>query len=184
MDFLPTTEPVSENTSSRQRASLDSVPTKSPFASSRTNIMYLEPLLNSYYQTYQNVITFSQCPVGPIKDMVTIVNPPKLSPFQTASPFFNPGYGRASAVGYAGCVYVLMRYPCGPGGGYSAVPKNTDAYMGADDIPSVLSYLMENGYRVDTSMTKMLQNSEINVGGPADTRLSGRRKMICAFTLL
>ena len=154
---------------------------ESPFSSSRTNVMYLEPLLNSYYQTYQNVITFSQCPVGPIKDMVTTVNPPKLSPFQTASPFFNPGYGRASGVGYSGCVHVLMRYPCR---GCSATPKNTDAYMGADDIPSVLSYLMENGYKVDTSMTKMLQNSDINIGGPADTRLSGRRKMICAFTLL
>ena len=84
-----------------------------------------------------------------------------------------------------------MRYPTGSGGSsgsgggsYSAAPKCADAYMGADDIPSVLSYLMENGYKVDTSMTKMLQNSEINIGGPAETRMSGRRKMICAFTFI
>jgi len=76
-----------------------------------------------------------------------------------------------------------MRYPTGSRGSYSAAPKCADAYMGADDIPSVLSYLIENGYKVDTSMTKMLQNSEINIGGPAETRMSGRRKMICAFTL-
>ena len=162
----------------------------SPFTTSRTNVMYLEPVLNSYYKTYQNVITFSQCPVGPIKDMVTTMTPPKLSSFQTppgssyaqtASPFFNPGYGRGIN---SGCVNVLMRYPTGAGGSYSAAPKCTDAYMGADDIPSVLSYLMENGYKVDTSMTKMLQNSEINIGGPAETRMSGRRKMICAFTFV
>ena len=153
----------------------------SPFTTSRTNVMYLEPVLNSYYKTYQNVITFSQCPVGPIKDMVTTMSPPKLSSFQTASPFFNPGYGRGIN---SGCVNVLMRYPTGAGGSYSAAPKCADAYMGADDIPSVLSYLMENGYKVDTSMTKMLQNSEINIGGPAETRMSGRRKMICAFTFI
>lgn len=109
---------------------------------------------------------------GQSAQTVSLPKPPRL---------FNPGYGRASGVGYSGCVHVLMRYPCR---GCSATPKNTDAYMGADDIPSVLSYLMENGYKVDTSMTKMLQNSDINIGGPADTRLSGRRKMICAFTLL
>jgi hypothetical protein len=176
--------------------------------------MYLEPVLNSYYKTYQNVITFSQCPVGPIKDMVTTMSPPKLSSFQTppgssyaqtASPFFNPGYGQGSSEAMnpttnsvgdrwspkefgrginSGCVNVLMRYPTGAGGSYSAAPKCADAYMGADDIPSVLSYLMENGYKVDTSMTKMLQNSEINIGGPAETRMSGRRKMICAFTFI
>ena len=156
---------------------------ESPFATTRkTTVMYLEPILNSYCKTYQDVITFSNVPDGPISEMVSTISSPKLSEFQTASPFYgNPGYGR----GIGNCVPVLLRYPIGKGGaanGYSAFTRNTDSSMGADDIPSVLSYLLENGYSVDTEMTRMLQCSEVNIGGPAVNRMSGKRKMICFFT--
>ena len=150
----------------------------SPFYNARkTTVMYLEPILNSYYQTYQDVITFSNVPVGPISRMVNTISAPKLSQFQSFSPFYG---GEVT-----NCVSVLMRYPIGSNGsasGYSAFIKNTDSAMGADDIPAVLSYLMENGYSVDTKMTRMLQSSEINIGGPAMNRMSGKRKMICFFT--
>jgi hypothetical protein len=145
--------------------------------------MYLEPILNSYYQTYQNVITLSSMPAGPLRDMVSMINPPKLSEWATASPFYsNPGYGRGP--GGAGCVYVLLRYPIGRGGvsGYSAFSKSTDMAMGNDDIPAVLNYLTVNGYTVDTKLTRMLQNSDVNIGGPAELRLSGNRRLICMFT--
>ena len=158
---------------------------ESPFKNARSSIvMYLEPLLNSYYQTYQNVITLSAQPNGPLRDMTSLIHPPRLSEFQSATPFFsNPGYGKGSGVGSGGCVCVLLRYPVGQGGftGYSAWSKNTDMAMGADDIPSVLSYLIENGYHVDTDMTRMLQHSEINIGGSSTVRMSGKRKMICMF---
>ena len=158
---------------------------ESPFdtCSSLTTTLYLEPILNSYYQTYQNVITLSNMPAGPIAEMVSMINPPKLSPWATASPFYsNPGYGRGP--GGAGCVYTLIRYPLGRGGisGYSAFSKSANMSMGADDIPAVLNYLMSNGYLVDTKLTKMLQGSDINIGGPSETRMSGNRKMICMFT--
>jgi hypothetical protein len=51
--------------------------------------------------------------------------------------------------------------------------------MGADDIPSVLAYLVSNGYKVDTSMTKMLNHGRVMIGGVSETRFSGDRKMIC-----
>ena len=157
---------------------------ESPFHNAKkTTVMYLEPILNSYYKTYQNVITFNNIPSGPIREMVTTIRVPQLSPFQS---FYGNG-----GVGAENCVPVLMRYPIGYNGvasgyngvsGYSAFIKNTDASMGSDDIPAVLSYLMENGYSVDTKMTRMLQSSEINIGGPAMNRMSGKRKMICFFT--
>ena len=153
---------------------------ESPFHNAKkTTVMYLEPILNSYYKTYQNVITFNHIPSGPIREMVTTIRMPQLSPFQSFSPFYGNG-----GVGAENCVPVLMRYPIGSNGvsGYSAFIKNTDASMGSDDIPAVLSYLLENGYSVDTKMTRMLQSSEINIGGPAMNRMSGKRKMICFFT--
>lgn len=149
---------------------------ESPFQTckSKTTVMYLEPILNSYYKTYQNVITFSNIPDGPINAMVTTISPPKLSEFQTMSSFANPGSSGT------GCVYVLLRYPGMKG--YSAFSKCNDAAMGADDIPSVFNYLLENGYTIDTKLTNMLQHSDVNIGGPVELRLSGNRRMICMFT--
>jgi hypothetical protein len=146
---------------------------ESPFGKlNQTFVLYLEPVLNSYYKTYQNIITISTMPPGPLADMVTMINLPKLSPFQEAGQFSGPMMGRGF-----GCTHVLLRYPknlCGNGLG-----KNTDMYMGADDIPSVLAYLKTNGYTVDTSLTKMMFQGPIKIGGSSETRFSGERKMIC-----
>lgn len=148
---------------------------ESPFSTAgghgqSTFVLYLEPILNTYYQTYQNVITVSAMPRGPLADMVTLINLPKLSPFQQAGVFSAPYSGR----GIGSCVHVLLRYPksaCA-----STVGKNADLFLGADDIPSVLGYLISNGYKVDTSITKMLQNGR---AGSCERQFSGDRKMIC-----
>ena len=142
---------------------------QSPFSSPEsgtTFVLYLEPILNSYSNTYQNVITLSGMPCGPLSDMVTMISTKKLSPFQES-----PTNGNS-------CTFVLLRYPknvCGVG---SSI-KNPDFYMGIDDIPSVLSYLQTHGYTVDTKLTKMLAESRITMGGLSDTRISADRKMIC-----
>ena len=151
---------------------------ESPFDTAQTHtvIMYLEPILNTYYKTYQNVITLSDMPMGPISDMVRSINPPKLSPFQSFSPFASPFVGRNMG---SGCVYALLRYPVASIG-YNV--KNTNIHMCAEDIPSVFSYLQKHHYVIETDMTKMLLLSDIPMGGVSETRMSGHRKMICAFT--
>jgi hypothetical protein len=141
---------------------------ESPFAkhsAGSTFVLYLEPILNPYLKSYQNVITLDRMPTGVLADMVALVNLPKLSPFQEAG------------LGFIGsCVHVLLRYPksCGL---FSW--KNSDIFMGADDIPSVLGYLRCNGYVVDTDLTKMMFKSRIEVGGVSEKRFSGDRKVIC-----
>ena len=133
--------------------------------------MYLEPILNTYYQTYQNVITFDSMPSGPISKMVRPVRMEKLSPFQSltsSSPFLGQS-----------CAYVLCRYPCSGSGSFSQ--KQTDYYMGNDDISSVFSYLRDNGYTIDTDLVKMMNKSRIDMGGVSDKRISGDRKLICIF---
>lgn len=150
----------------------------------RVITMYLEPVLNSYYKIYQNVITLSAIPAGPLREMVSIINPPKLSEWATASPFYGggPAFGRRPCG--AGCINILLKYPLGSGGvsGYSAFSKNPDMALGADDIPAVFNYLHNNGYTVDTKMTRMLQNSDVYIGGTADNYMSGNRRFICMFT--
>ena len=147
---------------------------ESPFAkhgqgSGSTFVLYLEPILNSYFQTYQNVITLDRMPDGPLADMVTVVDLPKLSPFQDAGNGFGRGVGGS-------CIHVLLRYRK-TSGLFSW--KNSDIFMGADDIPSVLGYLKANGYTIDTDLTKMMFKSRVEVGGVSDKRFSGDRKVIC-----
>uniref|UniRef100_A0A6C0LAL0 Uncharacterized protein n=1 Tax=viral metagenome TaxID=1070528 RepID=A0A6C0LAL0_9ZZZZ len=147
---------------------------ESPFAkhgqgSGSTFVLYLEPIMNPYFKSYQNVITLDRMPDGPLADMVTMVNLPKLSPFQEAGNGFGRGMGGS-------CIHVLLRYRKSSG---LFSWKNSDIFMGTDDIPSVLGYLKANGYTIDTDLTKMMFKSRVEVGGISDKRFSGDRKVIC-----
>ena len=148
---------------------------ESPFhpMKNRMVTLYLEPYLNTYYQTYQNILTVSGRPEGPLSAMVSPISISKsfsrLSPFQEGSLLLNPNDG---------CILVLTRYPC-HGGGASGI-KQADWFLGVDDIPSVLSYLTANGYSIETELTKLLFKTPLGGGGHGHS-LSGNRKMICMF---
>ena len=145
---------------------------ESPFKTQNSTIvMYLEPFLNSYTKNYQNIITFSDIPDGPLANMVTMISSPKLSQFQ----YLNNGNNVNN------CIYVLLRYPKQSCGGNGAI-KHPDFFMGAHDIPSIFGYLRTNGYSIDTETTKMMNKSRVLIGGVSDTRFSGDRKMICMFS--
>lgn len=140
---------------------------ESPFsASSGSVVLYLEPVLNSYFKSYQNILTVSAVPSGPLRNLVSRIKFPKLSEFSTFSPF--------SSVSIECGTYVLGRYTS------SINMSNSDSFMYADDIPSVLSYLQTNGYTIDTSLTTMLQKSEVRIG--SNNGASGNRRMVCMFT--
>ena len=135
---------------------------ESPFYSQNsTVVMYLEPYLNTYYKSYQNIITFSCIPNGPIADMVTYLRTPRLSTFQDPGPFNSNPFN---------CTYVLLRYPKN---GLSI--KKSDYFMCADDIPAVISYLRSNGYTIDG------YGGFPYSAGVSETKLSGNRKVICFF---
>jgi hypothetical protein len=142
----------------------------SPFAKqNNTFVLYLEPILNSYTKTYQNVITVGSMPQGPISEMVIPMSMPKLSEFQEAGVF-------SGNMGTQGnCKLVLLRYPKGTG-------KSSDSFMGADDIPSVFSYLLSNGYNIDSTLTKLLIKSPSIGNGISDTNFSGYRRLIAMVT--
>ena len=139
----------------------------SPFDNNTHSILYLEPFLNTFHKTYQNIITLDSIPAGPLAEMVTPISNNKLSPFQQLN----------SISTHPGCMNVLLRYPKTTIGSVSSI-KNSDYFMSSDDIPSIFSYLSSNGYTVDTQLTKMLFKSDV-VNGSSQNRLSGNKKMIC-----
>jgi len=144
---------------------------ESPFTNSHSSfVLYLEPVLNRFYQTYQNIITVSCCPDGPLADMVVPISTIKLSSFQENGPF--------SDLANDSCMYVLSRYKKGSP---NACIKNNNFFMTAEDIPSVLSYLTKNGYTINSDITKLLLKT--GVVNNSERISSGKRKMICMVSL-
>jgi hypothetical protein len=128
--------------------------------------LYLEPILDSYSQTYRQVITLSCMPPGPLAAMVKTMSLPKLSPFVSY-------LDQRSEFGF-GCSFVLMRYP---NGSHHSL-KNTSSYMYSEDIPAVFSYLTNNGYTIDNSVTKMMNGSRVLVGN-GNGNGNGDKRLIC-----
>ena len=143
---------------------------ESPFytsnQTSNTVILYLEPILNTYYKTYTNILTVSHMPPGPLSGLIFPIRPEKLSPFQS------PGISGA----FPQCTYAVGKYRMRP------IMSNIDTFMTAEDIPAVFGYLEANGYMIDRSLTHMLFDSKVDLGGVANNRYSGNRKMICMFS--
>jgi len=139
----------------------------SPFSDHSSFVLYLEPIYNSILETYQNIITLDNIPNGPLSYIVSRIRFPKLSPFPTASNSFRSGQ----------CVPTLLRYPTARVGNPF---KQIDAFMGADDIPSVLSYLRTHGYRIEQ------YDRHLNhlIDGVSSTRFSGNRKIIAMVSKL
>ena len=143
----------------------------SPFANSNSIItMYLEPILHPFFQTYVHIITLSSTPQGPLADMVKLIQFPKLSPFQQLGRLASP---------FSSCTFALLRYPTHSP---NSSIKFNDALMTNEDIPSVFSYLTSNGYTIEQSLSQMMFDSPVQIGGVSTQRVSGNKKMICMFT--
>lgn len=138
---------------------------ESPFDNNSTIVFYLEPILNSNYNVYENVITMSCIPEGPLKELVIRKSFPKLSPFQQG-----PTTHRDQ------CMYVLSRYPRQS---RSFGVGNQDAFMNGEDVPSLLSYLSANGYKVESDLTRLIFDSKIKNTLNNSQRY---RKLICYAT--
>jgi hypothetical protein len=129
----------------------------SPFVNNNNNnekkdtiIMYLEPMLEPYQNIYLKVITLSGKPNGPLANLTRRIHVPKLSPFETFSITSKP---------FSNCIYVLARYPY----------TNND-WMVEEDIPNILTYLQNNNYQIEKTLTELSQKRN--------------HKVICVFSFL
>jgi hypothetical protein len=134
---------------------------ESPFDSvnNTTTVLYLETMLNSHFQSYQKVLTVSNIPVGPLAGLVSKINSPRLSQFQSASRFSPPPTSRNSYSQM--CLLTLCRYPV------AANIKYADNFMYAADIPNVIGYLESNGYRIMTDVTHLAYRGPVDYASPS-----------------
>jgi len=133
-----------------------------PEFQAKTVSLFSQPFLDTYNQCYKNIIVINLKPKGPLADLVRFVKFPPLSEFKQPGPC-----SHIKQCGYA----LLSLDTCSTGCG-----KFGDNLMVVDEVPTLISYLVSNGYTVDTSITKMFNQSDIRF----DTNIGN--KLICFIT--
>ena len=131
-----------------------------PIQQAKTVSLFSQPYLDTYNKCYKNIVVINLPPQGPLADLVRLVKFPPLSEFKQPGPC-SP---------LKQCGYALMSL-----GGCNMGCKGEDL-MVVDEVPNLISYLVSNGYSVDTSITKMFNTSEIRF----DTNTGN--KLICFVT--
>jgi hypothetical protein len=105
--------------------------------------------LDTFNQCYKNIIVINLPPDGPLGQIVRRLQMPPLSPFNVPGPCCN-------RIGYKDCSLALLSL------------RGCGGLMNDDEIPDLFSFLLSNGYKIDTSLTKMMNQSEVKIN---DTKI-------------
>ena len=133
---------------------------------SHTIILFSRPYLDKYNECYKNIITINKVPKGPLANLVRRINTPPLSQFKTLNNPCDP---------INACCLALSR----DGLSFCNTRCNTRCnLLVVDDVPDLICYLLENDYKIDTSITKMFNQSDITF------ETNNANKLICFITYL
>lgn len=100
----------------------------------------VQPYYDINCQNYINIIRINMIPEGPLRSYVRRLKLHPLSPFQK-----NNNYNESNL-----CIYALVSF-------------SNNQYMSPNNIPNLFSFLANNGYKIDTSITKMMNTSEVRI---------------------
>ena len=118
------------------------------------------PYYDHLTQCYKKVIKISPAPPpnSPLNAIVKRVGPIRLSPFQVDSTFSGCGGGGCGGGG-VGCCSNLAQC-CN-----LLITSVHDKHhiMCVDEIPTLFQFLIMNGFKIDTSITKMMQASNVKL---------------------
>ena len=120
-----------------------------------TFTIYARPFLESRADpSYTTILTVNTTPAGPLADWVQKVR-------------FTPLVSDRSVMNY--------NCPCGLALTLQLGCKST-TYTPADQIADVYAYLLSNGYRIESDITFLMQNSKVVHTGP--------EKIVCMATYI
>jgi len=128
---------------------------------SKTVSLFSQAYLDQYNQCYKNIVTVNMYPQGPLAHLVRKIKFPPLSEFKQPGP----------CTPYKQCGLVLISL-----GGCNMGCNNGSDLMLVDEVPNLISFLLSNGYSVDTSITKMFNQSDIQFNA------NDGNKLICFIT--
>ena len=101
----------------------------------------VRPFYDTVKQCYRKVITVNTAPTGPLSTITKRIHAPKLSPFTEKS----------ICCPQDNCWQIIMDI------------NNPVEYMCVDSVGELFSFLTENGYTIDTSLTKMMMESDVRL---------------------
>ena len=97
------------------------------------------PYLDPYNICYKNIITINKMPEGPLKKYIKRIKPPKLSIFSDKS----------ACCTSSQCVYAVYSF------------DNTNELLCIDNIVELFNFLLLNNYKINSEITKIMNDSEI-----------------------
>ena len=101
-----------------------------------------EPYLDTLNQCYKKVIVITPAPKHPdLRKITKLVNRTKLSPFKSVSPCCPQDQ----------CYYIILD------------PNNRCEFLCVNKITHLFSYLLKHHFTIDTSITKIMQKSEVRI---------------------
>jgi hypothetical protein len=118
----------------------------------RTFTITSQPFYDQYNQCYKNILMVNAEPCGPIRRIVRRIKLPKLSPFQRegpCNPIFKCGLALQSLNLFEPIGCCKLNSGC--------------KLMTPDEIPDLITFLIGNGYQIETQITNMLNQSELKL---------------------
>jgi hypothetical protein len=109
----------------------------------KTNVYSLtsQPYYDACGECYRNILVLNKEPIGPLRKIVKRINPPALSPFQDPPMNCCPEDR---------CIYAIHK-------------MHGHGLLCVDNIPDLFTFLVSNGYQIDTSITTMMQKSPVKI---------------------
>lgn len=105
--------------------------------------IFSQPYYDTYKQCYKNIITLNIIPNGPLRQLTRQIKLNKLSPFQVEGP--------CTPIEKCTLAFVsLNKY-------------NYCDLMTPDELPNLYSFLLSNGYQIETQLTNMMNQGEVKV---------------------
>jgi len=103
------------------------------------------PFYDERNQCYKKIIRINKFPSGPgpLQQIVKRVRSPRLSRFDVFS--YDCGFNAFNPP----CIFVVCN------------PLSPHQFLTVDELPELMSFLIDNGYKIDTSITKMLMKSNV-----------------------
>ena len=109
-----------------------------------------QPYYCSINRCYRQILVLSQKPDGPLYTISKRINPPKLSPFKQME----------VCCPKPTCIWAIKDF------------NNECGLLCIEQLPLLFQFLINNGYIIDTSITKMMNESTVKLDN----------KLICYIT--
>jgi len=114
------------------------------------------PFYDCYNKCYKNIVTLNIMPEGPLKFFTRRVEFKPLSEFQRDGPCYT----------YPRCGLALRKideFSPYMNVGANSCQGNSCDLMTPDEIPNLFGFLTANGYQIDTSLTHMMNTSDVKL---------------------